>query len=96
MLANSGRKDEPSYTVPADFIVQICSKDGRLLSEYGLSKRDHKVCTLAAAEHRAVMNLSEFYGEQLVIVISEETLTNLRQVQLKVAPANDDIVQRGS
>lgn len=78
--------------IPMMFTVQVCSNDGRLLSEYGLTKKDHHVATLAAAERRAILNLSEFHGEHLVIVVSEETLTKLRQIHVNVMPANDDKV----
>ena len=76
--------------IPTEFTVQICSNDGRLLSEYELTRKDHNVSTLAAAENRAVLNLSEFCGEHLVIVVSEETVTKLRQIHVNFIPANDD------
>lgn len=83
-------KADATGAMPANFTVRVCSRDGRLLAEYELSAKDHNIHTLAAAEDRAIMSLADFYGEQLVIVVTEETLTKLRQVQLKALPANDE------
>ena len=66
------------------FNIQVCSKDGRLLSEYTLTQQENDVRTLGAAERCACENLVNYQGnrdDQLVVVISEETLTKLRQVQ---------------
>lgn len=68
----------------SEFNIQVCSKDGRLLSEYTLTRHEDKVKSLAAAERCACENLSDYQsngGEQVVVVVSEETLTKLRQVQ---------------
>lgn len=66
------------------FNIQVCSKDGRLLSEYTLTQHDHDVSTIDAAERCACENLANYQSdreEQFVVVVSEETLTKLRQVQ---------------
>ncbi len=66
------------------FNIQVCSQDGRLLSEYTLTQRENDVSTLGAAERCACENLADYQGmqgEQVVVVVSEETLTKLRQVQ---------------
>jgi hypothetical protein len=68
------------------FNIQVCSEDGRLLSEYDTTQCEIEVHTLKAAERCARNNLSDYKGEPLVVVVSEHTLTNLRQVQLRVAP----------
>ena len=89
MVASFKNESSSSIELPAGFTVQVCSNDGRLLSEYLLTKKEHNVTILTAAEQQALINLSDNYDEQLVIVVSEETLTKLRQVQLKVVPADD-------
>jgi hypothetical protein len=63
------------------FDVQVCSKDGRLISEYTLTRRDNNVSTIRAAESCACKNLSDYHEQSLVVVVSETTLTKLRQVQ---------------
>ncbi len=75
-------------SVQSMFTVQVLSNEGQLLSEYSLTREEHHVATLAAAEQCAVARLSDYHGEHLVIVVSEETLTKLRQVQLKLIPAS--------
>ena len=86
MVASFKNESSSNIEFPAGFTVQVCSNDSRLLSEYLLTKKEHNVTTLAAAEQRALTNLSDIYDEQLIIVVSEETLTKLRQVQVKVVP----------
>ncbi len=71
---------------PTTFNIQVCSKDGRMLSEYTLTRHQHDVATLGAAERRAKESLLDNYGEALVIIVSEETLTNLCQTQRLVTP----------
>ncbi len=66
------------------FDIQVCSADGQLLRQYTLTRQDNNVATLGAAEQRARMNLSDYHGDPLVIIVSMETLTKLRQVQIKV------------
>ena len=68
------------------FNIQVCSKDGRLLSEYTLTQQDHDVKTIDAAERCACENLTDYHNsdqnnDRLVVVVSEQTLTKLRQVQ---------------
>lgn len=68
----------------SEFNIQVCSKDGRLLNEYTLTQHENEVKSLAAAERCACENLSVYQnngGDQVVVVISEETLTKLRQIQ---------------
>jgi len=74
--------------VQSTFTVQVLSNEGRLLSEYSLSREKHRIATLAAAEECALARLSDYHGEYLVIVVSEESLTKFRQVQLKLIPVN--------
>ncbi len=67
------------------FNIQVCSKAGRLLSEYTLTKATDDVATLGAAVQHARENLSDYHGDSLVLLVSQETLTKLRQVQLEVS-----------
>ena len=66
------------------FDIQVCSNDGRILSEYTLTRKDDQVTTLKSAEHHVRVGLSGYKGEPLVVFISQETLTKFRQVQIKV------------
>ena len=84
MNTSAKRDADACADLLSTFSIQVCSKNGQLLSEYRLTRRDHNVGTLSAAERFARENLAEYRGEPLIIVVSEETLTKLRQVQLKV------------
>jgi len=100
MYANTAQRISEPGLVRSTFVVQIFAYDGRLLSEYSLSGANHKLNSLADAEALALDNLNGFFGEQVVLVVSEETLTKLRQVQRKAAPRMDsgdtDLVQPAS
>ena len=79
-------KKRANAEVQTTFNIQVCSKDGRLLSEYTLTQKDDDVRTIDAAERCACENLSDYHNsdnnnDRLVVVVSEETLTKLRQVQ---------------
>jgi hypothetical protein len=79
-------KKRANTEVQTTFNIQVCSKDGRLLSEYTLTQQEHDVRTIDAAERCACENLSNYHdsdnnNDRLVVVVSEETLTKLRQVQ---------------
>ena len=79
-------KKRANAEVQTTFNIQVCSKDGRLLSEYTLTQQDDDVRTIDAAERCACENLSNYHNsddnnDRLVVVVSEETLTKLRQVQ---------------
>jgi hypothetical protein len=79
-------KKRTNAEVQTTFNIQVCSKDGRLLSEYTLTQQEHDVSTIDAAERCACENLSDYHNsdnnnDRLVVVVSEETLTKLRQVQ---------------
>ena len=81
MSTDAKRKDHDGVDIEAMFNIQVCSNDGRMLSEYTLTRGEHDIHTLNAAESCACENLSDYQGEPLVVVVSEETLTKLRQVQ---------------
>jgi len=83
MSTNAKRDADAGADILTPFDIQVCSKDGRLLSEFTLSLYDDDVGTLGAAERCARKNLSDNHGKPLVIVVSEETSTKLRQVQLR-------------
>ncbi len=86
MTADAEKKTSVDSSMQTIFDIQVCSADGQLLRQYTLTRQDNNVATLGAAEQRARMNLSEYHGDPLVIIVSMETLTKLRQVQIKVAP----------
>ena len=68
------------------FIIHVCSKDGRMISEYALTRKQHGVATLDAAEHCADEQLLDNFGEALIVIVSEERLTKMRQSQRLVTP----------
>ena len=80
MSANVKKETNADEELQTTFDVQVCSKDGQLLSEYRLTRRDDNVSTLSAAEICACRNVSDYHEESLVVVVSERTLTKLRQV----------------
>jgi len=86
MSGNAKKDADASVDSPTTFNIQVCSKDGRMLSEYTLTRHQHDVATLRAAERRAEENLLDNFGDALVIIVSEETLTKLRQTQRLVTP----------
>jgi hypothetical protein len=81
MSTNAKRDTDTSSGMLSKFDVQVCSKDGRLLREYTLNRRDDGVCTLSDAESCACKNLSDDHGDPLIVIVSEETLLKMRQVQ---------------
>ena len=68
------------------FNTQVCTNDGRLLREFTLTGNDDRVTSLKAAEHHVRLGLANYKGEPLVVFLSEETLTEFHQVQIKVVP----------
>lgn len=92
MQTKSQIDPEGGIDLPPEFTVQVCSDDGRLLREYALSNSDDNICTVAAAERRAVRDLSDFSDEKIVIIVSQQTLTKLRQIQLIIVPADSKTV----
>lgn len=85
--ANAGKGKGKQTT----FDIQVCSKDGRLISEYMLTRRDDGVSTLSAAESCACKNLSDYHDDSLIVVVSEETLTKLHQVQTGCQTEKSDL-----
>jgi hypothetical protein len=88
MIVNEKKDAAAGVKIPTIFNVQVFSKDGRILSEYTLTRHQHNVSTLAAAESHAEENLLDNYGEALLVIVSEETLTKMRQTQRLVTPLN--------
>ena len=94
MSANAKKNANAGKNLQTTFDVQVCSKDGRLISEYTLTRRDDDVSTLGAAETCACKNLSDYHDESLVVVVSEHTLTKLRQVQTDCQTEKSELVER--
>jgi len=86
MSANARKEADASAEILTTFNIRLCSKDGQLLSEYTLTRHDDDVSTLQAAERCACKKLSNYDGESLVVVVTEETLPGLRQSQRLVTP----------
>lgn len=66
------------------FHVQVCSGDGRCLSEYELTRTGDNIASLDAAESHVHDDFSDYKGEPLIVFVSEETLTKFHQLQIKV------------
>ncbi len=94
MSAHARKEADAGAEILTTFNIQVCSKDGRLLSEYTLTRHDDDVSTLNAAAHCACKNLSDHHGEPLVVVVSEETLTELRQIQMDCQAEKNDLNER--
>ncbi len=83
-------KNHNAVDEAASFHVQVCSGDGRLLSEYQLTRTDNSIATLEAAEDHIHKDFSDYKGEPLIVFVSQETLTKFRQLQMKVVAAESD------
>ena len=94
MSANAKKDANAGEELQTTFDVQVCSKDGRLLSEYTLTRRDDNVSTLSAAETCACRNVSDYHEESLVVVVSERTLTKLRQVHTDCQDEKDELDEK--
>ena len=70
------------------FSIQVYARDGRCLSQFMLTLFDDDGGTLGAAERQARVNLSDNHGEPLVIVVTEDPSTNLRNLQLRMIAPN--------
>ncbi len=75
-------------TIPDRFTIQLYTDDGRFLREFILDSQRDNVTTLRAAERIVRDNLSDHYRRPVIIVLSQETLTKLRQVQIRVGANN--------
>jgi hypothetical protein len=69
----------------AEFSIQICTTEGRLLSEYTLCRRKNRVVSLGAAERYVRKRLANQNGAPLIIVISEGTTDEFYQTQSQVS-----------
>ena len=70
------------------FSIQVYSRDGSCLSRFMLTLYDDDGCSLSAAERQARVNLSDNHGEPLVIVVTEDPSTTLRNLQLRMIAPN--------
>ena len=70
---------------PAEFSIQICTTEGRLLSEYTLSGRKNRAASMNAAERYVRRRLANQGGAPLIIVISGDTTDEFRQTQSQVS-----------
>lgn len=67
------------------FLVQAYTQAGQLLSEKTLCTDRDDVATLHSAERFARRHLFKNRVESVIVVVSQETLTKLRQVQFRVS-----------
>lgn len=100
MRVKTNSKASPDTDATSTFNIQVCTPDGQLVTEYTLHQQKDKVATLKAAESFARKRLMECMFEPLILVVSEETLTKYRQVQVRVsvdshqAAKNSDRIKR--
>ena len=80
-----GKQRNAHRKLAAEFSIQVCTTEGRLLSEYTLTRRKNQVASLSAAERYVRKRLANQDGEPLIIVISEETTNEFRQTQSQVS-----------
>lgn len=83
MLKN--KQGSANRNVAAEFKIQICTTEGRLISEYTLSRRRNRVASLSAAERYVRKRLAIQDGAPLIIVISEDTVDEFRQTQSRIS-----------
>ena len=95
MVAAMRKEIHESVDDVPSFDIQVCSNDGRLLNEYTLTRKVDNVATLIAAEDHVRDGFSDYQGEPLVIIVSQETLTRFRQLQIKVVARTSE-TSRGS
>ena len=75
------------------FKIQVYRDDGELIDEYELDAEKDAVPSLSVAKDRALHDASKHRSGRLVIVVSGQTLTRLRQIQIDVDLDNK---QKGS
>jgi hypothetical protein len=80
-----GKQRNANRELAAEFSIQICTTEGRLLSEYSLSRRKNQVASLSAAERYVRKRLANQGGAPLIIMISEDTIDEFRQTQSQVS-----------
>ena len=80
-----GKQRNANRKLAAEFSIQICTTEGRLLSEYTLSRRKNRVASLSAAERYVRKRLAIQDGAPLIVVISEDTTNEFRQTQSQVS-----------
>jgi len=80
-----GKQQSASPGLAAEFEIQICTAEGRLLSEYTLSRRKNRVASFSAAERHVRKRLENQDGAPLIIVISEDTTNEFRQTQSQIS-----------
>lgn len=66
------------------FSVQLYNEAGQLLNEYTLDPVKDNILTLSAAEKSARSDMVANDLGSTIIIVSQETLTKLRQVQITV------------
>lgn len=86
-MSQNNTRARSSRTIPDQFRIQLYTDDGRLLREYTLDPRKDQVTTLRAAERVARNHLSDQHRRPVIVILSQETLTKLRQVQIRVEAA---------
>lgn len=78
------------------FNIQVYSNEAQLLNEYTLDAAMDNVSSLRAAEQHARVKLHKNIFEPLVLVVSEETITEFNQIQIRVPATTADAEQSGS
>jgi hypothetical protein len=85
LSALKGKQRNANRKWAAEFSIQVCTTEGRLLSEYTLTRRKNRVASLSAAERFMRKRLANQGGAPLIIVISEDTTNEFRQTQSQIS-----------
>ena len=90
MRTDAKKKVNDAVDNESMFNIQVCSNDGRMLNEYTLTPNDNDVSTLNAAESCACESLSDYRGDPLVVVVSEDRPDRFQQVQTDCETGKSD------
>jgi hypothetical protein len=85
LSTSKGKQRNTIRKSAAEFSIQVCTTEGRLLSEYSLSRRKDRVASMGAAERYVRKRLANQGGAPLIIVISEDTANEFRQTQSQIS-----------
>lgn len=78
---------EGDTSTTSTFNVQVYTHEGRFLSEYEMDSENDNVHTISEAKESAQIRIGRTSFESVVLVISEQTLTKMRQIQTTVSAA---------
>ena len=72
------------------YTVNVYSSGARMISEYTMEADLDNIASIEDAEVKARENLESCNFADVVVVVTEETMRDLKQVQIKVRPSNSE------